>query len=58
MNDQPHRRSNRTNACAGEQAVPIAAGRSNAPDWNSDEGRLQALMFAIDGLMPKNHLGG
>ncbi len=27
------------------------------PDWNNEEGRLLALMFAIDGIIPKHQLG-
>ena len=54
--NQPHKRSQRTTARPDAQAVPITAGRGGTPGWNSDEGRLLAMMFAVDGLMPKHRL--
>jgi hypothetical protein len=56
LTNQPRERSQPINAPAWAQVIPIDAGQGDAPDWNSDEGRLQALMLAIDALMPGHHL--
>jgi hypothetical protein len=56
MSSQPHDRSQRTNARARAQAIPIEVARRDALDLKAAEGRLLALMFGLDGIMPTHRL--